>query len=324
MKNWIVRLASMLLAGLVFSGSGMAQEWPNGHIRLICPFPAGAAVDLSARIMAEELSKRLGVPVVVENRGGGGGTIGMESVARANPDGNTLGWPAGDAISILPAFKKVTPYRVPDDFAFVAKFVDTALLIAVRKDLPVKNVQELITYAKANPEQLRSGTSGVASAADVVTHLFAKASGTKVVHVHYRGLALAIGDLLGGHIDMIMATPSTVMPLEKSGNVRILAATSETRLPFLPDVPTVKEAGLQGMEFSNWYGMLAPQKTPEKILERLRKEIAAIAEDSDVRARFAKANLDVATSYAKDFEQQVVRDLNKLKALSASENIVLD
>jgi tripartite-type tricarboxylate transporter receptor subunit TctC len=248
----------------------------------------------------------------------------MEYVAHAKPDGYTLGWPAGDAITMVPAFKKQMPYRVPEDFTFIAKLVETGLSLAVRKDLPAKTVPEFVAYAKAHPDQVKFGTSGVASGADIVTYLFAKATDTKVVHIPYKGMDPAVGDLLGGHIDVIFATPSVVQPLEKAGNIRILAVTSEKRVPLLPDVPTVKGSRSAEHDVLKLVRDGRAGETPAEIVERLRKEMAAIAEEPEVREKLAKAALDVAPTYTTRFEEQVIKDLKTLKALGASEHIIIE
>jgi tripartite-type tricarboxylate transporter receptor subunit TctC len=318
------------LAGAAFFGlsstirTSAAQEWPSRPIRLICPFPAGAGVDISARIMAEALSKRLGVGVAVENHVGAGGVIGMEYVARAEPDGYTLGFPAGDSISILPAFKKSLPYKVPEDFSFVAKFVETGVSITTRADLPVKTVQELVVYAKNNPGRVKAGTGGVAAAADIATYLFENSTGTKLAHIPYRGMGPAIVDLLGSHIDLVFAAPSSVLPIIDTGRVRVLAVTSKERSPLFPNAPTVHELGLETAAFTNWYGMVAPAKTPQTVIDRLQTEIIAAVKDPDLKEKVSQAALDLSPLYGTEFQKQVIDQLNAFRALGKAENISVD
>ncbi len=301
-----------------------AEEWPSRPIRLICPFPAGAGVDFAARILADPLSKRLGVGVAVENHAGAGGVIGMDHVARAEPDGYTLGFPAGNSISILPAFKKSIPYKVPEDFVFVAKFVETGVTVTTSVDLPVKTVQELVLYAKNNPGRVKTGTGGVAAAADIATYLFENATGTKLAHIPYKGMGPAITDLLGGHIDLVFAAPSSLVPVMGSGRVRVLAVTSNERSALFPDAPTVHELGLRTATFTNWYGMVAPAKTPQTIVDRLQREIGEIVKDPDLKKRVSQAALELSPAFGAEFKEQVVNQLRVLSALGKSENISLD
>ena len=309
----IVTAAAILPAG--------AQDYPTKPIRLICPFPAGAGADISARIMAEALSQRLGQQVVVENRAGVGGATGVDYVAKAAPDGYTLGWPSADPVTLLPAFKKTMPYKVPDDFIFIGKFVETGITITVSTNLKVNTAQEFVAYVKANPGKVKSGTSGVAGASDIVSYLFEKSTGTKLNHVHYKGIAPAMTDLLGGHIDVVMVTPATVAPQQSSDKIKTVAVTSPTRHPLLPNVPTVAEVGMPGVAFTSWYGVVAPAGTPAAIVERLKKEVAWIVAQPDIHQKVAKAALQMAPLIGDDFKNSALKEIAAFKALAESEKI---
>jgi tripartite-type tricarboxylate transporter receptor subunit TctC len=300
-----------------------AQEWPNKPIRLIVPYPPGAGADISARIMADALTTKLGVSVVVEKRAGAGGIVGMEYVAKAAPDGYTLGWPSADPITLVPAFKKTMPYKVPEDFIFVAKFVETGLTLTVSSNLPTKTAAEFVAYAKANPNKIKSGTSGVAGASDIATYLFEKTTGSKITHIPYKGVAPAMTDLLGGFVDVVFPTPSTVAPQASSPKIRVLAVTSSQRHPLLPDVPTVDEVGLPGVAFTSWYGLVTPAKTPAGIVDRLAKEMEVIVKDPEIKSRVEKAALQLAPLFKTDFEKQVVKEIGSFRALGESEKITV-
>ncbi len=248
----------------------------------------------------------------------------MEYLAKANADGYTLGFPAGDSISILPAFKKSIPYKVPDDFSFIARFVETGVSITTSVDLPVKTVPELVSYAKSNPGRVKSGTGGVAAAADIATYLFEKSTDTKLAHIPYKGMAPAITDLLGGHIDLVFAAPSSVIPVMQSGRVRVLAVTSSERSPLFPDAPTVHELGLKTATFTNWYGLVGPAKTPDIVSDRIRKEVSIMVQDQDLKNRVAQAALQLSPLYGNDFRDHIARDLETFRALGKAENISID
>jgi tripartite-type tricarboxylate transporter receptor subunit TctC len=319
-------LVAMSVAAVALTATllpAAAQEWPNKPIRLICPYPPGAGADISARIMAEALSTKLGVSVVVENRAGAGGIVGMDYVSKAAPDGYTLGWPSADPITIVPAFKKTMPYRVPEDFIFVAKFVETGLTMTVSTNLPVKTSAEFVAYAKANPNKVKSGTSGVAGASDIASYLFEKNTGAKINHIPYKGVAPAMTDLLGGFVDLVFVTPATVAPQAESPKIKVLAVTSAHRHPLLPNVPTVDEVGLPGVAFTSWYGLVTPAKTPAAIVERLQKEVAVIVKDPEIKARVEKAALQLAPLFTTDFEKQVLKEISAFKALGESEKITV-
>ncbi len=315
----VISAAAVALAAALLPAA--AQEYPTKPIRLICPYPPGAGADISARVMAEALATRLGVSVVVENRAGAGGIVGMDYVSKAPPDGYTLGWPSADPITLVPAFKKTMPYKVPEDFVFIAKFVETGLTMTISSNLPAKTSAEFVAYAKANPNKVKSGTSGVAGASDIASYLLEKNAGVKVNHIPYKGIAPAMTDLLGGFVDLVFVTPATVAPQAESPKIRVLAVTSSQRHPLLPNVPTVNEVGLPGVAFTSWYGMVAPAHTSPAIIERLRKEVAEIVKDPEVKSRIEKAALQMAPLFTTDFEKQVVKEINSFRALGESEKI---
>jgi tripartite-type tricarboxylate transporter receptor subunit TctC len=323
MKKLFATLGIAALAAAAAILPAGAQSYPTKPIRLICPFPAGAGADISARIMAEALSQRLGQQVVVENRAGVGGATGIEYVAKSTPDGYTLGWPSADPMVMLPAFKKTMPYKVPEDFIFIGKFVETGLTITVSANLNINTAQEFAAHVKANSGKIKSGTSGVAGASDIVSYLIEKSAGGKLNHVHYKGIAPALTDLLGGHVDAVFATPSSAAPQQSTGKIKILAVTSPKRHPLLPNVPTVVEAGMPGVLFTSWYGMVAPAGTPAPIVERLRKEVAWIISQPEYQARAEKAALQPAPMVGDEFKNATMKEIAAFKALAESEKIVV-
>lgn len=318
----ILTLASIVL--FTAMASVHAQNYPNKPIRLIVPYPPGAGTDISARIMAEALGPKLGQPVVVENRAGAGGLTGMDYVAKAAADGYTLGWPSADPMVMVPAVKKTMPYRVPADFSYIAKFTETGFVFVISSNLPVKTLAEFIAYAKSNPGKLKYGTTGVAGAAHLASLIFENHAGVKMTHIPYRGMAPALTDLLGGHLDMCLITPSTSAPHANNDKLRLLAVTSSARHPLLPNVPTMAEAGLPSFGFSSWWGLVGPAGLPAAVQERLRKAVAEVVDIPAVKEKVAANAMQIAPLFGNDFEKLVVKDLGAFKALADAEKLVVE
>jgi tripartite-type tricarboxylate transporter receptor subunit TctC len=293
-------------------------------LRLIVPFTAGAGSDFTARVMAEALGPRLGQPVVVENRPGAGGAIGTDNVAKAAPDGYTLLWAAADAITMLPAVKPNLPYKIPGDFAYVAKFTHTGLSVAVSSKLPVTTMAEFIAYAKANPGKVRYGTAGVGGSTHLATLLFEKAAGIKMVHVPYKGVAASLQDLLGGHIELALVAPPTIAPHLGSDKVRIIGITAPARHPFLPNAPTMAELGVPKATVVPWYGVLGPAGLPANVTERLRREVAAVIASPEVQEKLTKAGWVPAPIIGDALEKFVVEEYRQWKEIADAEKIVVE
>jgi tripartite-type tricarboxylate transporter receptor subunit TctC len=317
----VLGLALWFAAGIFPAG---AQDYPNRPVKLIVPFAAGAGSDFTARVLAESLSTRLGQPVVVDNRPGAGGAIGTDNVAKATPDGYTLLWAASDAITMLPAVKANLPYRVPGDFSYIAKFTQTGLTVAVSSKLPVSNMAEFVAYAKANPGKIRYGTAGVGGSTHLATLLFEKAAGIKMVAVHYKGVAASLQDLLGGHIDIALVAPPTIMPHLNSDKVRVIGITAPTRHPFVPNAPTMTELGVPKATAVPWYGVLGPAGLPAAVTERLRKDVAAAAASPEANEKLSKAGWVAAPLIGDDLEKFVVEEFRQWKEIADAEKIVIE
>jgi tripartite-type tricarboxylate transporter receptor subunit TctC len=283
-----------LIAGLAMAGSALAQDaakYPDHAIRVIVSVPAGGGVDTVTRIVAQKLQERLGQPVVVENRAGAAGNIGAEVVANAPPDGYTL-----LATSPAPLVSNAALYKNlkfnPDALEPVAVMALSPNVLVVHPDLPFKSAQELIDYAKANPGKLRYGSQGNGTTSHLTTELFQRATGTKLLHVPYRGTAPALNDLIAGVVDMMFVDVTAVLGFHQAGKARILAIASRQRLSSdLPDVPTFEEVGLKDFFSAAWNAITAPPKTPEAITERLNTEINAVLGLPEVEAHFRKLHL---------------------------------
>ena len=323
MRKLVATLGFAVLAAVAASLPALAQDWPNKPIRLIVPFPPGAGADISARIVAEALGPRLGQPVVVENRAGAGGAVGMDYVAKAPADGYTIGWPSADPMTMLPAVKPTLAYKVPEDFSYIAKFVETGLSFVISSNVPAKTMAEFVAYAKANPGKLRYGTSGVGGASHLATLLFERHAGVKMNHIPYKGVAPALTDLLGGHVDMVFITPATISPQAGNEKLRILAVTSPARHPKLPNVPTMNEVNLPGVGFASWYGIVGQAALPAAIQDRLLKESRAIIAMTAVKEKMETTALQVNPAFGKDFEQIILKEIAGFKALADAEKIVI-
>jgi tripartite-type tricarboxylate transporter receptor subunit TctC len=259
----------MATVALVGSPAG-AQEYPARPILLIVPYPPGASTDITARIMAEQMSEIMGQPFVVENRPGADGVVGAAFVAHANPDGYTLLLTVNSPITMAKFFQKDITIDPRTALAPIINIASTSLFLAVNAQFPPTNVKELIDYAKAHPGQVSFGSAGVGSAHQIAGELINLKAGIHMEHVPYRGGGPAIQDLVAGHIPVSFGTGPAVMPQARAGSIRILAAVEAQRDPQLPDVPTVSET-IPGVVTATWLGMFAPSGTPKEIIDKLNK-----------------------------------------------------
>jgi tripartite-type tricarboxylate transporter receptor subunit TctC len=276
-----------LLVLLACAACSDTQGYPSKTITMIVAFPAGGPTDINARIFADALSRSLDTPVVVVNRAGAGGNIGASAVAGAAPDGYTLLYNTS-AIVIAPTFHADPGFDPIADFVPVGMTATVPLVLVVNPSLPVRDVRQLVAYAKARPGRLNYGSAGYATITHLAPALFVAQAGIDVQHVPYRGSAPALADLAGGRVQMGIDTLNTVLPYVEDGRLRALAVASAQRDPRLPQVPTLHEAlGESGFEMSAWQGIVAPAGTPENIVARLNAEINRVAIDPEIRRRLA-------------------------------------
>ena len=286
MKRFAASL--LLLAAL----DAAAQAWPSKPILMIVPLQAGTAVDVVARMLAPKMSERLGQPIVVENQPGAAGQIGTERVARAAPDGYTIGFVNDSILTMLPALNPKLPYDPERDLTPVSKVAGNSFGIAVNNDFPARTFAELLQRAKASDVHFASGGNG--SPQHMVMEMVNAAAGVKMVHVPYKGAAQAMTDVIGGQVQVFAQGLGVIGAQAKAGKLRVLATTAAERSPLMPDVPTVREAGLPGFEFSTWFAVVAPAGTPRAIVDRLQREIDYAARLPEVRARLVEQGYDVA------------------------------
>jgi tripartite-type tricarboxylate transporter receptor subunit TctC len=282
-------LAALLAGGMaLLSAPASAQDtWPNKPIRLIVPFAPGGSNDTIARVLAEKLGARLGQPIVVDNRGGGGGTIGTDLVAKSPPDGYTL-LLVSTSITTNAAAGKQLPYDPVKDFQPIGEVAAAPFVIVVSNDLKVKTLGELIALAKAKPKSINYGSAGTGGMNHLTTELFASTAKIELTHVPYKGISLAFTDLIGGNLQMLMPTVASAVPYIHSGRMRGIAVTGTKRSPLAPELPTTAEAGLANYEPEVWWGVLAPAKLPAPIVKRLNEELNAALALPDVRDLFAR------------------------------------
>ncbi len=274
----------LAVAAALAAPAAFAQAWPAKPIRLIVPYPPGGFTDVTARLIGQKLQERLGQTVVVENKAGANGTIGVAELARSAADGYHFVIVIA-AHAANPSLYAKLPYDTHKDLAAVSLIGVSPLVAAVNKDTPFKTAKELIAYAKQNPGRLSFGSSGNGSAAHLTTELLKSVTQTDMVHIPYKGAAAALQDLMGGQIQLLFDAASGLINPGKAGQVRLLGVAAERRLPMLPDVPTFIEQGIAGFTGSTWAGLLAPARTPPAIIKRVSDEVAKIVRLDDVKAR---------------------------------------
>jgi tripartite-type tricarboxylate transporter receptor subunit TctC len=304
------RLAlALALTAILAAATARADNYPSHPIRLIVPYAAGGGADSVARIVAKRVAETIGQPIVIENRGGGGSIIGTELVKNAEPDGYTLLMGQSGPISINPAVYKNLPYDPLKDFAPVTMTTSYPYIMVVNPALGVKTLQEFVALAKAKPGGLNYGTTGVGAANHLVTELFDSKAGIKMTHIPYRGTALAVTDLLAGHVQVVFADPITALQHIKAGTLLALAVTSKDRSPVAPEVPTISESGYPGFDAIAWHGVLAPAGTPREVVNRLNAEIAAALEDLQTKALLEKQAMQTVGNSPEAFAGFIRQDI---------------
>jgi tripartite-type tricarboxylate transporter receptor subunit TctC len=304
-----MRLVAALLLFLASALAG-AQDWPSRPFRLILPFPPGGGTDILGRLIAERLSASLGQPVVTENRGGAGGNVGAEAAARSAPDGYTIVLVA-PSLAISPTLYSKINYDPVKDFAPVSLVATVPNVMITQPSLPAENLQEFIAYARSRPGALNFGSGGAGTSNHLAGELFNIVTGTKLVHVPYKGVNLAMQDVLAGNVHLVFIGIPAAAPHIKAGKLRALALVASQRSGALPDVPTVAEAGLRDFEVTTWYGVLAPAGTPRSIVVRLNAELVKIMHSSELKERLAATGTEPLTSTPEEFAAYIKREIAK-------------
>ena len=313
MRHFVRHLCRVALLGCILGGAAsaaLAQAYPNKPIKLIVPFAPGGFTDVVARIMGQKLSVSLGQPFVIENKAGAGSTIGTDFVAKAAPDGYTLVMVSTTHV-ISPAIYPKLPYDPIKSFTPVGKLVDSAYVLLVNPKVPANNVAEFIALAKASPDKIHYASSGNGSAQHLMGGMFAAMTGVKMKHVPYKGSSGAANDLVAGVVESSFAGVPNAMAQVPAGRLKALAVTTSKRIPQLPDVPTMQEAGVPGYNASVWLGLLAPAGTPKEVVMKLNAEIAKVLSAADTKKELYAAGVEADISSPEALNTLMVQELDR-------------
>jgi tripartite-type tricarboxylate transporter receptor subunit TctC len=300
-----------------------AQTYPSKPIRLILPFQPGGTTDIIGRIIGQKYAERFGQPVVPENRPGAGSNLGIELAAKAKPDGYTMVL-TSPALTVSPGLYKKLNYDPVKDLAPISMVVEGHYVLVIRPALPIKNLKELVAYAKANPGKLNYGSGGIGTAPHLAGELLKSLAKINIVHVPYKGANLAMTGVMAGEVDMVVIGITNAVAQIQAGKVRGLAVLSNARVPSLPDVPTAKEAGIDNFEVTSWYGLLAPAGTPRDIINRLNAEWAKIAADPDTKEKMQKAGFETVAVTAEQFSDFIRQDIARWGKVIKEANLSVD
>jgi tripartite-type tricarboxylate transporter receptor subunit TctC len=316
-------LSTLLVLGLSLALPLSAQTWPSKPVRLIVPFPAGGATDILARALSQELGRKLGQSVVVENKPGAGGTIGAQAGAQAAPDGYTLLLTTSSTHSIGPAINPKIPYNAEADFTPIVYVASSPQVILVPLSSPAKTLKEFIAYARQNPGRLNYASSGNGTISNLSTEIFKAQSGTFLVHIPYRGTGLSIADLVSGKVDVLFDSVVSGMPHVRDGKLRALAVTSPKRSALVPELPAVAEL-LPGFESVTWFGVYGPRGLPPDIVNRVNQAVNAALTEADLKERFARLGAETAGGTPQQFAAVVRAESAKWKKVITERKITAD
>ncbi len=322
-RRTLLAASTIALAAALASGGALAQSFPAKPISLVVPFPPGGTTDVLARALAERLGPVLGQPVIVENKPGAGATIGADYVAKAKADGHVLLVGAVHHTIASSVFKKL-PYDFQKDLAPITTIAMVPNVLVVNANTPAKNVNELVALLKAKPDQASYGSNGNGTAQHLIGTQFQGITGTKVVHIPYKGSGPLATDLLGGQILMSFDTITPVLPHIKAGKLRPLAVTTASRSAALPEVPTLAEAGLAGFNIGTWFGVLAPAATPKDVLARLNTEMVKIIKSPEFVKRMDDIGAQPVGNKAEEMARQIKEETEKFAALVKAGNVTVE
>ena len=308
----IIRAGSCVCAAMLGAAAmlAQAQDYPARSIRLVIPYPPGGIADTFTRALAQQLSERLGQPVLAENKPGASAIIGAEAVAKSPPDGYTLLLGSISSLATnVSTFKKL-PYDPLKDFAPVSMLFYTPLFLVVNPRVPANSVQELVAYAKAHPGAVNFGSVGYGTAIHLAGELFKVAAGIDIVHVPYKGSSQVLPDIISGRVQMVF-DGGTFLTQVKAGKLRLLAVTSSTRLESVPEAPTMAEAGIPGYKMELWFGAVAPAGTPKPVVDRLSREIAEVVKQPAFKKRFVESGVEPLANTPEAFAELIGREIRK-------------
>lgn len=320
-RRWLA--AALAVAGALAAGPLAAQTWPAKPLVLVVPFAPGGTTDVLARTLGEKLAGVLGQPVLVENRGGAGATIGADYVAKAKPDGYTLLMGAVHHTIATSVYKKL-PYDFQKSFAPITTVALVPNVLVINANTPARNVAELVALGKASPGKLSFGSNGAGTAQHLIGAQFSSMAGVDLLHVPYKGSGPLTTDLLGGQVSMSFDTVTPVLQQIKAGKLRALAVTTGKRSTALPDVPTLAESGLKGFDLGTWFGVLAPAGTPPDIVARLNAEMVRIIQSPEFRKRMEEIGAEPVGNTPQQMAQQIADDTARFARLVKDNHVTLD
>lgn len=318
-KHWLILMAGTLCFA---SGFACAQTYPSKPIKLVVPWPAGGITDSAGRVFAQRLSEQMAASIIVENKGGAAGIIGAEAVARSQPDGYTLLLASAETHAIAPNMRARLAYDPLKDFVAIAPFAINPFSLVARADFPAGTPKELVALAKSQPGKFTYSSAGLGSASQIAMETFKGLAGVDILHVPFQGQAPAITSLLGGQTDLQMLPAGSAAAYRKSGKLKVFAVTTQARFFDMPDVPTLREEGFEGMNFANWFGLVAPANVPPAIVQRLAADAAAVLRSADTRAMLQKLGVDAypATS-AQEFQKFLASEVTRWGNVIRAANI---
>ena len=319
------RMFCQLAPWLFLAATSQAQTaWPAKPVTLVVPFAAGGGTDIGARILAQRLSQAWGQAVVIDNKGGAGGNVGLEAVSRARPDGYTLLIANVGTQSINPTLYKKLSYNPDTAFVPVGQFAELPFVLAVTPSLPVKNVKELVELGKAKPGKLTYASSGNGGSPHLSAETFKIATGTQILHVPYKGGGAAMTDLMAGNVDMIFASVLETSGFIKTGKLKALAITSKNRVSAMPDVPTLEEAGVSGAESGSWIGLLAPTGTPQDIVGKISQSIRQAVASPEVQQQLLAQGAVAKGGTPAEFAQLIATDRKRYARIIIDNKLTID
>lgn len=323
-RKSIVTFGTVLATSLALVCGVASAQYPNKTIKLIVPFAPAGTTDIVARIMADQLSRELGQTVIVENRGGGGGSIGADVVAKSAPDGYTLGVATVSTMAVNPAANAKIPYNNFTDFIPVTKFVNVPNLLAVHPSVPAKDFKEFVELLKKNPNKYSFASSGTAGIGHMMGELFMSASGTDMAHIPYKGAGPAVIDVVGGQVPVLFDNlPSSKSQID-AGKLRLLAVAAPKRLAEYPNVPTFAELGMAEVNDPAWYGMVAPAKTPKDIVDKLHAATLKALANPATKEKLAQQGADPVGNTPAEFAKDIKVEYDKMKAIVVKKGIKLE
>jgi tripartite-type tricarboxylate transporter receptor subunit TctC len=312
-RTALVRTAWLAALGWLLASAALpaaAADFPSRPIRIVVPYAAGGTSDIVARRIGQRLSERIGQPVIIDNRGGAGGSIGTEVVTRAEPDGHTILFHSG-AVAVDPVSGKKLSYDVQRDLEPITLAVVGPFALLVNLDLPVRSVADLVAYARANPGKLNFGTPGVGTSIHLTSELFKAMAGVDVVHVPYKGASLALTALAANEVQFVFDPLTTAKTLAQGGRVRALAVSTGQRSGFWPELPTVADGGVKGFDLGVWYGIFVPKATPRAVADQLNREFVALLQEPAMRDWLKGNGLDVIASSREEFRVRFASEIER-------------